>query len=208
MGIKERREREKGEMRVLILNAAKEIIKNEGADSLSIRKIAAKIDYSPAIIYHYFEDKDEITRNLMIEGYRRILNALSIPDSGMTPEQKFEQSGRQFINTALNMPDEYKGFMFSDSEGILEFTSILFEGASLKRQALKSMCGMLGEFAQNGSLSDSKLELKAQIIWASTFGLTTRMIIERTLSSEQREKLIDMHIRAMTVLAKTNLNGG
>ena len=47
-------------MRAEIIKAAREIIGNEGVDKVSIRKIAAKIEYSPAIIYHYFGNKEEI----------------------------------------------------------------------------------------------------------------------------------------------------
>jgi AcrR family transcriptional regulator len=60
MGILERKEREKQEMRDLILNVATEMFIEEGYDKTSIRKIADKIEYSPATIYLYFKDKDEI----------------------------------------------------------------------------------------------------------------------------------------------------
>ena len=60
MGISERREREKQELREKILEKAKEILIKEGQDNLSIRNIATAIEYSPATIYLYFQDKDEI----------------------------------------------------------------------------------------------------------------------------------------------------
>ena len=44
MSIEKRREREKEEMREIILSAANEIVASEGFDNLSIRKIANKID--------------------------------------------------------------------------------------------------------------------------------------------------------------------
>ena len=60
MGTNERKEKEREIRRELILNTAQEIISSEGIDNVSIRKIANKIEYSPAIIYYYFKDKDEI----------------------------------------------------------------------------------------------------------------------------------------------------
>ncbi|MDZ5017117.1 TetR family transcriptional regulator, partial [Clostridium perfringens] len=77
MTIEKRRDREIEEMRELILSAANEIIALEGFEKLSIRKIAKKIEYSPAIIYHYFNDKEEIINNLMLKGYKKIVSAIS-----------------------------------------------------------------------------------------------------------------------------------
>ncbi|HBG13196.1 MAG TPA: TetR/AcrR family transcriptional regulator, partial [Clostridium sp.] len=45
MGIKERRDVEKEEMKKKIMDAAIEVIEQEGYEKLSIRKIAAKIEY-------------------------------------------------------------------------------------------------------------------------------------------------------------------
>ena len=58
MTIEKRRKREIEEMRELILKAASEIMSSDGFDKLSIRKIARKIEYSPSIIYHYFDNKE------------------------------------------------------------------------------------------------------------------------------------------------------
>ena len=72
MGIKERREREKQELRQAILTAAREIAANEGWSTVSIRKIADKIEYSPPMIYEYFEDKDALLVALLAEGFRQL----------------------------------------------------------------------------------------------------------------------------------------
>ena len=50
MGIKERRDVEKAEMKQKIMTAAIEIIEQEGYEKLSIRKIASRIEYSPTTI--------------------------------------------------------------------------------------------------------------------------------------------------------------
>ena len=71
MTIEKRREREVEEMKELILSAASDIIASQGFDKLSIRKIAKKIEYSPSIIYHYFDDKEEILNVVMQKRKKR-----------------------------------------------------------------------------------------------------------------------------------------
>lgn len=60
MGIKQRKDREREEMKDLILDAAKRISIEEGFSKVSIRKIAEEIEYSPGTIYLYFKNRDEI----------------------------------------------------------------------------------------------------------------------------------------------------
>src|SRR5712692_10648091 len=60
MGVAERKAREKEELKQEILDAARGLFVRDGYESVSMRKIAAKIEYSPGTIYTYFKDKDEI----------------------------------------------------------------------------------------------------------------------------------------------------
>ena len=70
MGIKERQERDREAVHRAILDAARELFVSEGYRNVSIRKIAEKIEYSPAAIYGYFPSKDDIFYALAEEGFR------------------------------------------------------------------------------------------------------------------------------------------
>jgi AcrR family transcriptional regulator len=70
MGIKERQVRDREAVRRSILDAARELFVAEGFQNVSIRKIAERIEYSPAAIYGYFPSKDDIFYALAEEGFR------------------------------------------------------------------------------------------------------------------------------------------
>jgi len=70
MGIKERQERDREAVSRSILDAARELFVSEGYQNVSIRKIAERIEYSPAAIYGYFPCKDDIFFALAEEGFR------------------------------------------------------------------------------------------------------------------------------------------
>ena len=76
MGIRQRREREKQEVRQSILTAAREIALQDGWQSVTIRKVAERIEYSPPTIYEYFASKDDILLELHREGFRQLAAAL------------------------------------------------------------------------------------------------------------------------------------
>src|SRR6266536_3128064 len=70
MGIKERQERDREAVRRAILDAARDLFVTEGYQNVSIRKIAERIEYSPAAISGYFPSKDDIFYALAEEGFR------------------------------------------------------------------------------------------------------------------------------------------
>lgn len=199
MGIKERKKREQDQRRELILSAANEIMREEGMENLSIRKIANRIEYSPAIIYHYFRDKDDIINHLMKKGYQKILDALSsVQAPADEPKQKLEKLMRNYIDTALQMPDEYKTVQLNSSPAVLEHTASLFKGAAGKKPALRILFQCLKDIYREKSIDDSLIELTAQVIAAATFGLIIRLIIEKDLiSEEQKNNLIEHHIKCV-----------
>ena len=72
MGTKERHDRERQAVTASILTAARDLFVAEGYQSVSIRKIAERIEYSPAAIYSYFASKDDIFLALAEEGFHRL----------------------------------------------------------------------------------------------------------------------------------------
>jgi AcrR family transcriptional regulator len=74
MGIKERQERDREAVHRAILDAARDLFVSEGYRNVSIRKIAERIEYSPAAIYSYFPSKDDIFFALAEEGFRLLYN--------------------------------------------------------------------------------------------------------------------------------------
>jgi AcrR family transcriptional regulator len=69
MGIRERHERDREAVRRAILDAARELFVDEGYQNVSMRKIAERIEYSPAAIYGYFARKDDLFFALAEEGF-------------------------------------------------------------------------------------------------------------------------------------------
>jgi len=53
-----------------ILDAARDLFVSHGYQEVSIRKIAERIEYSPATIYSYFPSKDDLFFALAEEGFR------------------------------------------------------------------------------------------------------------------------------------------
>src|SRR4026207_1994436 len=75
MGTKERQQRDRDRIQQAILTAARDLVITDGYRNVSIRKIADRIEYSPAAIYSYFPSKDDIFFALAEEGFHLLFHA-------------------------------------------------------------------------------------------------------------------------------------
>ena len=74
MGIKERKERERGRRRQQIMVAAKRVFSKKSFNKATMEDIAKEAELSPGTIYLYFKNKEELFASLSL----RILQYMSI----------------------------------------------------------------------------------------------------------------------------------
>lgn len=191
MTIEDRRDREKQQMKELILQTAADIILAEGFEKLSIRKIANQIEYSPAIIYHYFQNKDEIIGQVLRRGHSDFTSALSQgPEGSAAPEARLKTLVRRYIETALADSDRYLKVQLNGSPEVLEVTAYMYEHAAGEKPALHILFEAVKRIA-GGDIPDREIEMVSQIIAASSLGLVTRLSLEKNIGETRRNQLID-----------------
>lgn len=76
MTLRERRLRERTNLREDILSAARTLAAQDGWQHVTIRKVAEQIDYSPPMIYEHFESKEAMLVALMREGFAQLHSAI------------------------------------------------------------------------------------------------------------------------------------
>ena len=72
MTLQKRRERYRSELRAETLSAARELIREEGYQGLSLRKLAKRMECSPMALYSYFADKQALLTALALEGFEKV----------------------------------------------------------------------------------------------------------------------------------------
>jgi AcrR family transcriptional regulator len=193
MGKKRQLEKQE-EIRNTILEAARNIIAQEGIQGLSIRKITNAMDYSPAIVYHYFKDKNEIIDTIVNEGFEQILTAVnSVERNESEPEKQIREIFENYFRAALTIPEEYKAVMLNEDPAVLKRTGLLEQGIAGKSPTMKVLCDNLKRGMESGAYAPGDPELTAQIIWTSTFGLIIKLMIEKDIPQPQIERLIEQH---------------
>lgn len=110
MGVRERRQREREELRRAILDTAREIAAGEGWAAVTIRRVAEKIEYSPPVIYEHFSSKEEIVIELMREGFRGMLAEMrAARDAQRNPVDALLAIGQAYWSFSVAHPEMHLG---------------------------------------------------------------------------------------------------
>lgn len=190
MGSQERKDREKAELKEHILEAAKKILLKSGKKALSIRKIAGMIEYSPATIYLYFHDKDQILHELMEMGFMRMNKYMVSAFAEKDPVLRIREIGAAYVKFAMENRDWYD-IMFNSDEPMKHM-----EKCRTDWDEGMAMFNFLSMTCQEAITKMKVKNLDPQIValhlWSCVHGLVNLAITERIhiVESENPEKLI------------------
>ena len=95
-------------MRSISRLALAALIVTQGCESLSMRKIAEAIEYSPTAIYQHFADKDALIQEICRTDFAS-LASMSRQMSAITdPIERIRQMGYGYIRFAVEHPEHYR----------------------------------------------------------------------------------------------------
>jgi len=189
MGLTERKEREKHEMREMILAAAKRLFIREGFESVTIRRIADEIEYSPATVYLYFKDKDTILCALQETGFRELSKRLEMHSSIVHPVERLKASGKTYCDFALENREMYD-LMFIMRAPMNALPSP--EEWTVGRHSYELLQSTVQECVDGGYLHSTDAKLATFALWALMHGIVSIFIRERApmIPVDQHSKII------------------
>ncbi|HEX4542869.1 MAG TPA: TetR/AcrR family transcriptional regulator [Candidatus Acidoferrum sp.] len=190
MGVKERKARQKKFLRQEILDAASELFVRDGYESVSMRRIADKIEYSPTTIYIYFKDKAELLEQVCRETFGRLVPRLSkIADHAGDPVERLKRGLLEYIEFGLQNPHHYHAtFMMPIPEGLDE--KELHQRDSPGMQAFSFLIRGVTDCIKSGEMPAMNAELAAQTLWAGIHGITSLLIVHEAFPWVGREQVI------------------
>lgn len=170
MGIPERRERERKELRERILNAARELLVKRGYDAVTMREIAKRIEYSPTALYKHFADKDALVHELCREDFTAFAQSFVERVAAIgDPVERLARAGLVYLGFAEEYPEQYRLMFMTElpptppEEG---------ERENPARNAYVFLRVLVDELMRGGFLRKEldDVDLVAQTIWAGVHG--------------------------------------
>jgi AcrR family transcriptional regulator len=170
MGITERKEREKVEMRRKILDAARDLFAREGYEQVTMRRIAEAIEYSATTIYNHFEDKDDLVKALCEEDFTRLLGALSSASLPDDPVEQIRQLGRAYASFGLEWPNHYR-FMFLTPNKTHDL-----DRESPGHRSFGLLRSVVERAVTEGRFRKVDPDLATQVLWSNLHGVVSLLI--------------------------------
>ncbi|MCI0624606.1 MAG: TetR/AcrR family transcriptional regulator [Acidobacteria bacterium] len=198
MGVTERKAREKQELRQQVLDAARELFVREGYENVSMRKIADKIEYSPATIYTYFQDKDEILDCLCEETFLKLhLEKLAAAHQIGDPLQVLKKGMETYIRFGLEHPDHYFVTFILKAAPYEKTGNRETRKAKAGQQCFGDMRNIVRRCMEKGKIKNADLEETSQALWAGIHGLTALLITQPGFPFVERNRLIKRTIEVL-----------
>jgi AcrR family transcriptional regulator len=181
MGPKERRAREREEIRTVILDAARELFVSDGYDAVTMRRIADRIEYSPTAIYFHFRDKEALMKELCETDFLTLAQQFTKIAQVKDPVDRLRRTGLAYIDFGIQNQNHYR-LMFMTPRPPVEHDDDMIarkgnpeEDAYAFLRAIVSECVAEGRF--RGELKD--VDLLAQVIWSAVHGVISLQIAKQ-----------------------------
>jgi AcrR family transcriptional regulator len=201
MGIAERKEREKEQRRVAIIDAAEAVFFTRGFDNATMDDIAGQAELSKGTIYLYFQSKDELHFEIMERGNQILLGHMERRmDPGLPGRQNLRILGEAFVEFSNLHPDYFKAMMSFQSRDV--------EQQKINEQKLKNFIegrssvsllkAIVIKGITDGSVrSDMDPVHLTTLLWSQILGILVMYATKKPVFEFQqisREELVSIHL--------------
>ncbi|NDO78931.1 TetR family transcriptional regulator [Kocuria indica] len=170
-----------------LLNTALRLAEDEGWEAVTTRRLAEAIDYSQPVIYQHFENRDDLIRTLVIEGFIDLTNRIEsvARSSSATPLQDL---CRVYIDFGTSQPRLYEA-MFTLP------TAVPFADDDTPAEMRKAFDALAAIIASEAPEADA--QGTAELYWACCHGLVT-LLNARRVPHER----IEHHVRRVAEIVR------
>lgn len=189
-----------GDLRAALLHEAALLLRNEGIDGLSLRKLAEKVGVSRMAPYHHFKDKHELLCALAAQGFDHLDQLMS--DANLVPSDNLEEQLRSFVRGylrfATSQPERYD-LMFG--RPIWKTGTPSDELKQIAYSTFRHYAEKVGGMISNGRLPEGSNPLRlAQASWATLHGLCRLMIDGIYVNAMDMDEVSEESIRVMLAM--------
>lgn len=186
MGIAERKSRQRDEMRASILEAAWQLVQQDGWPALSIRKVADAIEYSVPVIYYHFENKEAILLEFTRRGFGLLTQEIN--------EARHETD--KVEDQLMRMAQAYQRFAFSNPEyyqlmfGLGIPTCEMVNSVDELKDFSDTVVGVIQAAIAQSRSPETDYWLKYHTYWSMLHGLVSIQMIGDRAKTDPRNSLI------------------
>jgi len=179
MGIPERKEREKGQRREEILDAAQHVFFERGLHAATMDEIADKAELSKGTLYLYYKSKEDLYLAVMMRGMEILRDMFSkVAESGDSAAKKLVALGDAYVSFFTNHKEYFRMIHFLQTPQFHKQVSDEMKKScgTLNRNVWELVNGILQRCSDEGILRKDLNPVEVGIIlWSSATALLLRI---------------------------------
>lgn len=179
MGYNDRRRQEKEIRRKDIVDAAERVFFSKGYENASMDEVAKEAEFSKRTVYVYFNSKEQIYFEIMIRGYRLLIEMIENSFKTEPPRNALDELRNIFLTFFefnQNYPEYFKAIMEYETKNSDDQLSVKDESKAECYRLGELIFGYLSRALQKGVAEGTlrnglDTEQAALILWACTIGV-------------------------------------
>jgi AcrR family transcriptional regulator len=176
MSAKERREREKAELRAKIMDAARRLFSSEGYEAVSMRRIAEAIEYSPTAIYVHFADKAALLAEICRQDFDSLAHVFGALAAVADPVERICRIGAAYVEFAVRYPNHYRLMFMTQRPPVESEEEIQARRGRPETDAYAFLRAAVDEAIAQGRVRpgvSGDADLFTQTLWAGVHGVAS-----------------------------------
>ncbi len=192
-----------GDLKNALIKAGAELLVEEGVQSLSLRKVAAKVGVSHSAPYAHFPDKETLIAAITTEGFQQLYNRIEATMQANLdrPAELLVEVACTYVQFSLELPAFYK-LMFS---GILEQGQVFPDFERISKASFQLLVDLVRRCQAAGVLAPGPADTLAVSVWSLVHGFTS-LLLEKQISHTilERYPLKDLIRKMMAPMLETS----
>lgn len=168
-----RRERQRIETRSELVVAAHEIVKHQGYEALTIRKLAERVGLATMSVYSYFPDKQAILTAIAEDTFEMLAQRIANKRSD-NPLEGLRVGLREYVAFGLENPNEYQTIFMTPQ--VHEHEDESFEKLEAENPAFQCLLGSVNAAIDAGCMHGNPRAIST-ILWTVSHGAISLLLI-------------------------------
>lgn len=161
------------ETRDKILEVARALYEAEGAEGLSMRRVADGVGVSATAIYRHFESKEALVMAICAEEFSIFERYLVRGLRGRGAQERLMLTGDGYLAFAVEHPKAYRAMFMAQHP---EFLRLKAEAEAAFSPTFLFLVDRVAECQREGVIGPGDVQEQAAQIWASCHGFTSLLL--------------------------------
>ena len=181
-----------------LLEAAEQILRDEGPSAITVRKVATCAGVAPMGVYNRFENKQGLLEALFVRGFRELRRTVAAA-GGPDAVARLRDAGVKYREFALSHPEHYR-LMFEHMQEVDPGEP----GRAEAFASFEQLVGMVGDARELGPLGEGSDVEVAQQLWSVLHGAVSLELLGIGFTDDPGlayERVLDALLAGLSVRA-------